>query len=76
MFRARGVQEANPLMRSRGARFALEAGAWAASTWLDEYASHRVSKRTLWVGRGVVIVGTGYIVSRNLRAWSAAGRRR
>jgi hypothetical protein len=74
MFRARGVKEANPLMGSRGSRLAIEATVWAGSTWLDEYASHRVSKRTLWIGRGVVILGTGYIVSRNLRAWSAAKR--
>jgi hypothetical protein len=76
MFRARGVREANPLMQSRGARLALEAGAWAASTWLDEYASHRVSKRALRIARGAVIAGTAYIVKRNLDAYVAAGRER
>ena len=76
MFRARGVREANPLMQSRGARVGVEVAAWAASTWLDDYASHRVTKRTLWIGRGAVILATAWIVKHNLDAYAAAGRAR
>lgn len=72
---SRGAREANPLMRRRAARIGIEAAVWVLSTKVDDMLSQKTRKRNVWLVRGVLIVGTGYVVSRNVQAWSA-GRRR
>ncbi len=75
MFLARGLEEGNPLMRNRGVRAVSHAAATAGFAVLDRHLDRKGHRRALWAVRGVLGVGTGIIVARNLRAYSARDRK-
>jgi len=68
MFLHRRRDEGNPLMRDRAVRVISRTVATVGIAKLDQYLERKGKRRAAWAVRGVLALGTGIIVARNMRA--------